>query len=79
MGALRRRVRKDAGARRRMGAKLREALQRQYKHHPGWEVASEAAGPADFSCPHNLVMSSHALDDELAPSLVPDDETGVRR
>lgn len=42
VGALRRRVRKDAGTQPSMGAKLREALQRQYGLHRGWSYKLHA-------------------------------------
>ncbi len=42
VGALRRKVRKDAGTRPSMSAKLKEALGRQYDQHPGWSYKLHA-------------------------------------
>jgi transposase InsO family protein len=42
VGALRRKVRKDAGTRPSMSAKLKEALGQQYRRHPGWSYRLHA-------------------------------------
>jgi putative transposase len=38
VGALKTRVRTDAGRSRRLTPKLLEALHAQYRHHPGWSI-----------------------------------------
>jgi transposase InsO family protein len=42
VAALRRKTRKDAGTRPSLGAKLKEALQRQYSQHSGWSYKLHA-------------------------------------